>query len=639
MKKQLHTLFFVLLFCPPFFTATINAQTAQRTCYSHIALQQQLAQDPQMQERLTNIERFTTQFTSKTVETRGKNAIVIPVIVHVIYRNATENISENQIRSQIDVLNKDYNKENIDLNKVPTEFAGLVADCDIRFQLAARTPEGIATNGIVRHATTHGDWGGSDDIKRPAKGGFAPWDASKYLNIYVATLGGGILGYASFPGAAATNDGIVIDPSVFGTTGTARKPFNLGRTCVHEVGHWLNLFHIWGDSDCGDDHCNDTPAQKDAHFGNVTSPQYSNCNGTTTRDMSMNFMDYVNDEAMQMFTGNQKARMQAVLNGVRSTLLTSDGCVPPTQSPCKVTDLTIKETKTTSATATWTAVSTATNYNIEIKLANDKTWTTTQSTTNSFIFNNLQSSENYNVRVKANCSNVDDSNEIIFTTKNTTIGMDDFENNNSKTEAHEIKINTTISALIGDATDLDWFWVKTTTEQPNIQIALSNLAADYDIRIYDATGKLIRYSAQKDLNNEVISINASYASTYFIQVYGYNGASDAYNSYNLSTTSANTPFLISYVEAKKTTNLSENSFQIYPNPVEHDANFRFDLRNDSKVNIQIFDLQGVVRYQMTENVSKANPSVSLDLTSLPSGTYMVAAEKDGERMVQKMIKM
>ena len=147
------------------------------------------------------------------------------------------------------------------------------------------------------------------------------WPANRYLNLWVCTLGGGLLGYAQFPGGPARTDGVVILNTAFGTTGTATTPFDLGRTATHEVGHWLNLRHIWGDrNDCGGtDFVTDTPNAQLPNYGKPTFPHIS-CNNAPNGDMFMDYMDYVDDAAMVMFTAGQVERMNATLAGPRKKI-------------------------------------------------------------------------------------------------------------------------------------------------------------------------------------------------------------------------------------------------------------------------------------------------------------------------------
>jgi hypothetical protein len=252
----------------------------------------------------------------------------IPVVVHVVYKTAAQNISDAQIKSQIDVLNADFRKKNADVSTVPAAFAPLAADSRIQFELAKTDPSGNPTTGITRTATTVSAFSDDDAVKASGTGGADPWPADKYLNIWVCQLGGGLLGYAQFPGGPAATDGVVILHSAFGTTGTAAAPFNLGRTTTHEIGHWLNLRHIWGDDGtgcAGSDFVADTPNQGGGNVGVPVFPHVS-CGNGPNGDMFMNYMDYVDDIAMVMFSAGQVTRMQAALDGLRSSIGTSIPC-------------------------------------------------------------------------------------------------------------------------------------------------------------------------------------------------------------------------------------------------------------------------------------------------------------------------
>jgi hypothetical protein len=266
------------------------------------------------------------QFTARAIETGeaervARKLITIPTVVHVVYKRQNENISDGQIKSQIDVLNKDFTASNSDKGKVPAPWKGLVGDAQIQFRLPKRDPDGKPTNGITRTKTTKGPFGTSDAVKSSTRGGKSPWPTKRYLNIWVCNLAGGLLGYAQFPGGPARTDGVVILHSAFGTQGTAQAPFNKGRTATHEVGHFLNLFHIWGDTlDCsGGDKCADTPNAAGPNYGKPTFPHVT-CQNAPNGDMFMDYMDYVDDEAMFMFTAGQVVRMNATLAGPRKQL-------------------------------------------------------------------------------------------------------------------------------------------------------------------------------------------------------------------------------------------------------------------------------------------------------------------------------
>ena len=279
--------------------ATSGEHKHHRGCASHEVHEQQLRENPELAAKMQEIENFTQTAITNGRLVNGK--IQIPVVVNVLYRTATENISLTQIQSQIDVLNKDFNALNSDFNQVPTTFSGVKANVGITFVLDA----------VYRKSTKKTSWGTRDAMKKSSQGGLNPTSPTTKLNLWVCTIGGGILGYAQFPGGASATDGVVIDSKYLGTTGTATAPFNKGRTATHEVGHWMNLRHIWGDTTCGSDLVSDTPTHNTANYGLPAFPHYSTCTGTPI-EMTMNYMDYTDDAGMYMFSNGQKSRMLAI---------------------------------------------------------------------------------------------------------------------------------------------------------------------------------------------------------------------------------------------------------------------------------------------------------------------------------------
>jgi hypothetical protein len=274
----------------------------RRGCASQEVLAEQLASDPTLAIRMNQIEAFTqkAQLTNNRL-VNGK--VVIPVVVNVLYKTAAENISDAQIQSQIDVLNKDFTATNSDFGSIPDLFSGVAANVDITFELIK----------INRKATTKTSWGTRDAMKKTKQGGLDPTTPTTTLNLWVCTIGGGILGYAQFPGGSSATDGVVCDSKYVGVTSDAGAayPYNLGRTASHEVGHWMNLRHIWGDATCGSDLVSDTPTHNTANYGVPVYPHLSTCPGTPV-EMTMNYMDYTDDRGMYMFTLGQKSRMSAL---------------------------------------------------------------------------------------------------------------------------------------------------------------------------------------------------------------------------------------------------------------------------------------------------------------------------------------
>ncbi|MFN5346289.1 MAG: T9SS type A sorting domain-containing protein [Bacteroidota bacterium] len=384
--------------------STIGFSQSGRTCGSMDHLQHQIAEDPTVETRMQQIENATSRWLSDPSHRTGA-IITIPVVVHVVYNTAAQNISDAQVQSQIDVLNEDFRKLNADASLTPSIFSAVAADCQIQFCLAQRDPNGNATTGIIRKATTTTAFSTNDNMKRTANGGSDAWNTTQYLNIWSCNMSGGILGYAQFPGGTASTDGVVILYSAFGRTGTVSAPYNKGRTATHEVGHWLNLRHIWGDATCGSDLVNDTPTHNTANYGCPTYPHLSTCTGTPT-EMTMNYMDYTDDACMYMFTAGQSARMTAAINTSRTGLLTSLGCTPPTPpTSCgTVTGLTSSSVGSTTATVSWTAVSGATSYSLQYRAVGSATWTSVTTSATSTNLTGLTVSTAYEFQVTSSCS-------------------------------------------------------------------------------------------------------------------------------------------------------------------------------------------------------------------------------------------
>jgi hypothetical protein len=305
-----------------------------RSCATMEVHRRLLSQNPAYARARDDIENHARLFQQGLVTARP-GITRIPVVVHVVWNTAAQNISDAQIASQIDVLNRDFRRTNPDVSSTPAAFLPLTADARVEFFLANVDPNGAPTNGITRRQTTVTSFGSNDAVKSQATGGENAWPADRYLNLWVCQLGGGLLGYAQFPGGAPATDGVVILHSAFGTVGTAAPPFHLGRTATHEIGHWLNLNHIWGDDGTGcsgTDNVADTPNQAGPNTGTPTFPHVS-CSNGPNGDMFMNYMDYVDDPAMFMFSAGQVARMQACLDGPRSSIGTAAGGARSSSSP------------------------------------------------------------------------------------------------------------------------------------------------------------------------------------------------------------------------------------------------------------------------------------------------------------------
>lgn len=274
---------------------------SERKCGAMEVLNRQLSEDPTLASRMDNLERVVQRNINNPLQYKLVNGIItIPVVVNVIYNTTSQNISLTQIQSQITVLNQDYNATNSDTSKIPTNFKSVKGKVSIQFVL----------DTVRRKSTTKTSWTTNDYVKKTSQGGLDPLSSTTKLNIWVCNLGNSLLGYAQFPGGSSATDGVVILYSAFGNTGTVSAPYNKGRTATHEVGHWLNLRHIWGDATCGSDLVGDTPLHNTANYGCPSSTHRSTCTGTPL-EMWMNYMDYTDDACMYMFTIGQATRINA----------------------------------------------------------------------------------------------------------------------------------------------------------------------------------------------------------------------------------------------------------------------------------------------------------------------------------------
>jgi len=310
---------------------------SQHKCKSHVHLQEDCIINPERGTRLAELEESFKRHKSLNNAKRGGADLTIPVVVHVLWNSPDQNISDEQIYSQMEALNEDFNLLNFDAPDGEHPFFFESSESGIEFCLAQQDPFGDATNGINRVWTPIPLWDESTEvgIKYSSEGGVDNWDPEHYLNIWIASFSPdyGTLGYATFPDDLVDSpeeDGVVVRSNAFGYLGTVSAPNDLGRTATHEVGHWLFLRHIWGDDICGDDLVDDTPTHFEPNYGCPDFPHnpFSDCGTDEVGEMYMNFMDYVDDNCMNMFSFGQTERMWWAIDNFRFELYNSAGCEP-----------------------------------------------------------------------------------------------------------------------------------------------------------------------------------------------------------------------------------------------------------------------------------------------------------------------
>lgn len=628
MKKTL------LLFAAVIIAVSLNAQS-QRTCATMEVLAAAKLADPGLEARMQNIERETQQWIANHPESRTSAVITIPVVFHVVYNTAAQNISDARLQSQLNVLNRDYGRTNTDAGSTPSVFQGVAANTNIQFCLAQRDPNGNATSGIRRVSTSTTSFSSNNNVKFTSSGGDDAWDRNSYLNIWVCNLGSQLLGYAQFPGGSASTDGVVV---LYSSVGGAEAPgtiagYTLGRSATHEVGHWLNLIHIWGDASCGNDQVADTPTQSTSNFGCPSFPHVT-CSNGPNGDMFMNYMDYSDDACMNMFSAGQSARMNATLNGTRVSLQSSQGCVAP--GGCSIpTGLSATSITTTTATLNWGAVSGAVSYNVHYRVNGTSTWTNTTAATNSKAISGLTAGTQYEFQSQTVCSAATSAYSAsgTFTTSNPAC-TDTYEPNNTGTVAKLISVATNVVGLISPSGDLDFFKFKNTAAKPNIKVTLTNLPADYDLRLIK--GSTTVNSTNGGLTSETIIYNTSTVGTYKIRVNGNGTANNATSCYTLNVQISASPFRkANDTETEITEKVS--SFSLFPNPANELINVRLNSADGGNATFNITDLTGRIVMTVAKNVDAGSTDVELNINKLNSGVYFINVTNGSYTEVQKFI--
>jgi hypothetical protein len=642
---------------------------AQRNCGTMDQHQNLMNSFPEMIQNREAIEQQTERFVKDHSNDKNTGIIyTIPVVVHIVYRTTAENISDAQVQSQIDVLNEDFRLLNADAANAPSLFSALRKDVEINFCLAKRDPAGAATTGITRTVTTRTSFGTNDAVKSSSTGGKSPWNTAAYMNLWVCNIGGGILGYAQFPGGPATTDGVVIDYRYFGRGGSAVAPFNKGRTGTHEVGHYLNLFHIWGDDGTGctgSDQVADTPNQADPNYG---CPSFPNPSCSNTSDMHMNYMDYSDDACMYMFSAGQATRMRALFaaGGARAGLSSTTPCTPPSTATCGVpASLASSNITATSATVSWGAVTNAVSYNVRYKTSTAATFTTVNTTSTSLNLTGLTAGTTYNYQVQTVCASGSSaySSQASFTTTSATVTYCASKGNSVADEwIDRVSLNKLTRTSTGNA---GYIYFTTTS---------ANVTAGTSYSLGYSAGFRSGYSANEfwkiwiDWNRDGVfsdatelvvnrssTSSANLTTTITVPASARNGTTRMRVSmkWNSAQTSCET---FSYGEVEdynvlisggttRETNLdiagdeTTNDLQMFPNPA-HD---RITVQKSEagwqeNAAIMMVDMKGKVWTPgILNNSSSGQDNVELKVNDLPNGLYNLIIVSGKERISRKVI--
>ncbi|MFH1051790.1 MAG: M43 family zinc metalloprotease [bacterium] len=409
-------MFRLILIIAVFLSASVlQAQKTEFKCGTMEYLKKQKEDDPSLGVRMLFQEMELQRWIHGNNKLKGKpgggttppsQTITIPVIVHIIYNTDEQNLSDERVFKQIEITNKDY--AGLNYHSMGAFSSSLKSDTKIQFCLAQKAPDGSPTNGIERRYTDTISFPPNNNMKYYNTGGLDAWDPTMYLNIWICNLEN-YAGYAQFPSTGINSTyGVVVLYWCFGSTDSTIYR-GMGACNTHEIGHCLNLRHIWGDDNgacTGTDYCDDTPNQANSTIGGPIGVLTDDCSPTSPGIMYMNFMDYSRDEVMANFTPNQTARMQACFaspGGPLLPLLSSTACLAP--SDCEIpTSLKVNSITKSSAVLGWTAMYGAVSYNISYRKVGASSWISTSSNTNSVTADGLSAKTSYEFQVQTVCA-------------------------------------------------------------------------------------------------------------------------------------------------------------------------------------------------------------------------------------------
>jgi hypothetical protein len=601
--------------------SSLSATLAQRNCGTMDNLARLITEHPELSSVMENIEEHTRLNSNNE---RIGTIYNIPVVVHVVYNTTTQNISDAQIQSQIAVLNKDFRRLNTDAAYTPSAFTSIAADAEISFCLATKDPNGNATTGITRTYTSTTSFIDNDAVKSSTTGGKNAWPAGSYLNLWVCNLGGGLLGYAQFPGGPAFTDGVVIGYQYFGTTGTVAAPYNKGRTATHEVGHWLNLRHIWGDASCATDYVSDTPTQSTSNYG---CPSYPHPTCSNSSDMFMNYMDYTDDACMNVFSLGQKTRMRALFatGGARASLLTSTGC-SGTTTTTPTTPSSVAVTVGTGTGSTGNAPY-GTYYmdercqfiitKAELQAAG---WTSSNNSISALAFNvytaSSQTMYGFTIKIRHTTATSFTSTSYLSTTGMSTVYTGNVSVTGAGWKTHTFSAPFAYNGVDNLLIDICWNNSSYTTDSK----VYASSTSDYKTLYY---------------KNDVASGGVCANTT---------GTQSTSRPNMKLTFSSSTPAKLEYAGEETAANEEAINFQLYPNPASEQFTISYEIRKEAaQVEVAIYDMMGKMVARMDQGMQNEgehalNVSVqNAGTNGLPAGIYMCTLNIDGKLHTKRFV--
>lgn len=615
-------------------TGSVNVPD-KRTCGTVEYMETLYKMDPAYKQRMIELEKYAESYAKQHGQKRDMSGLItIPVVVHVVWNTTAQNISDDQILSQIDVMNKDFRRLNSDTTLTPAPFKPVAADCMIQFAMARRDPSNNPTFGITRTQTSIASFGQSSALKFTSQGGHDAWDRDKYLNIWTCNLGGNLLGYATFPGGSASLDGVAIGYNFFGTVGQVSAPFNKGRTTTHEVGHWLWLYHIWGDdggSCAGSDLVGDTPNQALEFYGCPTYPTTDACSPSVPGVMFMNYMDYTDDACMNLFTQGQLTRINAAMDGPRLPLQTSNGHINVSGTPL----------------CSFKADSVSIEYGNQVHFSDISAgiptswqWTFTGGTPSSSTVQNpvITYATPGLYTVKLRISNTFGSDSL---TRVSYIRVRGAAMNSFNLIAPVTFTRLTVSS--SDTSRLNFSWTKSSANPVvNYKVKLRKIGSSTDYYFTSNSGGLdttagIRKNMLDSLAGILGTTGDSVRCTW--RAWSYNGVDSLASSGSNVLTLVRSTIGIQVISTEVPSSFS--LYNNYPNPFNPVTKIRFDIPNISGndiVNLTVFDILGKeTAVLVNQSLKPGKYEIDWEASDYPSGIYFYRITAGSFSETKKMI--
>ena len=619
----------------------------------------------------------------KESSNRAGTIYYIPVVYHVLHEGGAENISDAQIKSDLKDLNDTYRKRNANVGAVNPAFSGISADVEIEFRLAQKKNDGSCFSGITRtySATTNTGGNGAADAVKLEHGDFP---GNKYMNIYVAKNIGGAAGYTYRPGPpfyADMRNGIHVLHTYVGTIGTSTQT-GYNTTISHEAGHWLNLAHLWGNSNnpglssncSGDDGVSDTP----------NSIGWTSCNTSGvscgTLDNVENVMEY--SYCSKMFTNGQKTRMRAAVTsgtGGRNNLITASNHTATGifddilcradfeaegESVCENKPIQFYDNSYHNATSwNWSfpggTPSTSNQQNPIVTYNNPGRHNVSLTVTNAS--GTISITKTQYMRVLPDWglampftegfeiteSQFEDSWETIADDTNSwSLNSANFSGSNSAmlrnytiSDGQESEIVSPSLNLTGNtAVNISFKYAyarKTTSTGESVQFLISNncgeswvIARGLNPTTAATNSEFFPTSNQWGAQN--ITINNSFYSSNFrfkIKVTNGNGNNFFIDDININTT-------VGIEEVEGLTDLN-----LYPNPMNNNATVSLNLSKESEVSVSLLNTLGqTVRTIASEvNLNQGEHNMNIEKGNLVPGIYFLSVNLNGNRKIEKLI--